>query len=133
MHPFHRSPLIFYYTCVTKQGTYEIYKKYEASRMKQSHGLSPLLGTLKVGGDLGSTTFVMLMGPLWKWLKTCPEVILTLIVSRGRQGKVTSKQSLYLGNSFSNISSYYAPSKSILDTNPPMPNFGTCTTFFFNP
>lgn len=131
MHPFHSSPLILYYTRVTKQCTYEIYKKHEASRVKQSHGLSLLLGTPKVGRDLGSPTFVMLMGPLCKWLTTCPKIMLTLIVSRGRWGKVTSKWSLYLDSCFSNISYYCALSKSISDPNPPMPNFKVCTTFFF--
>jgi hypothetical protein len=57
--------------------------------------------------------------------------MLTLIVSIGQQGKVTSKRSLYLDSSFSNISSYYAPSKSILNPNPPIPNSRTCTTLFF--
>jgi hypothetical protein len=37
-------------------------KKYEKSRMKQTHTLSPPFGTLKVGGNLRSTTYVMLMG-----------------------------------------------------------------------
>ncbi len=99
--------------------------------MKQSHGLSPLIGTPKVGKNLGSITFVMLMGPLCKWLKTCPKVMLAHIVSRGQRRKVTSKWSLYLGSSFLNISSSYAPSESISNPNPPMADFGTCTTFFF--
>jgi hypothetical protein len=57
--------------------------------------------------------------------------MLALIVSRGQWAKVTSKWSLCLGSSFSNILSSYALSKSISDPNPPMANFGTCTTFFF--
>ncbi len=65
-HPFHSSPLILYYACVTKQGNYEVYKKYEEFRMKESHNLSPPFSIPKVGRDLGSTTYVMLMGRLCK-------------------------------------------------------------------
>jgi hypothetical protein len=65
-HPFHSSPLILYYACVTKQGNYEVYKKYEAFRMKESHNLSPPLSIPKVGRDLGSIIYVMLMGQLCK-------------------------------------------------------------------
>jgi hypothetical protein len=57
--------------------------------------------------------------------------VLTLIDSRGQGRKITSKQFLYLGSSFSNMLFQNAPLKYIINPNPPMPNFGTCTTFFF--
>jgi hypothetical protein len=41
-HPFHSSALILY-ARVTKQGNYEVYKKYEEFIMKESHNLSPPL------------------------------------------------------------------------------------------
>jgi hypothetical protein len=65
--------------------------------------LSPTFGIPKVGKNLKSTTYVMLMGQLCKWLKTCLEVMLTLIVSKGWRGNIISKWSLYLGSSFSSF------------------------------
>jgi hypothetical protein len=41
-------------------------KEYEESRMKQTHNLSPTFGIPKVGKNLKSTTYVMLMGQLCK-------------------------------------------------------------------
>ncbi len=56
---------------VTKQGM-EFIKKYEESRMKQTHTLSPPFGTPKMGGNLRSTTYVMLMGAIVQMIKTMP-------------------------------------------------------------
>jgi hypothetical protein len=69
----------------------------------------------------------------YKKLHTCPKAVLTLIDSRGQHRKIASKQFLYLGSSFSNMLFHNAPLKYIINPNPPMPNFGTCTTFVFNP
>jgi hypothetical protein len=69
--------------------------------------------------DFGSTTYIMLIGQFYKWLKMWLKKMFRLTTPSGRQGNMASKRSLYLG-SFSSNKLYQ---KSILElitkSNPP--------------
>jgi hypothetical protein len=79
--------------------------------MKQNESLSLAPNTCNVGRNLKSTTYLMLIWKFYKWLHTCPKVVLTLIDSRRQGRKIASKQFLYLGSSFSNMLYQNAPLK----------------------
>ncbi len=80
--------------------------------------------------DFRSTTYIMLIGQFYKWLKMWLEAVFRLITSSGGQGKMASKRSLYFGNFLSNKLFQKSTLESTIKSNSPTPKIGNSTSLF---
>jgi len=83
--------------------------------------------------DFGSTTYIMLIGQFYKWLKMWLEAVLKLTTSSGRKEKMDSKWSLYLG-CFSSYKLFQKSTlKSTTKSNLPHPRLAIPQAYFLGP